>query len=61
VLISHGITGRNIPSDLQLEICKETVTKLGSMKKNEGLICSSKCVGELDKVITILDKELRVS
>jgi hypothetical protein len=31
------------------------------MKTNEGLIRSSKCVGELDKVITLFDKELRVS
>ena len=60
----HGVPGRNIPCDLHLEhlnhICKETIANLGSRKTDEGLLRSSKCVGELNEVTSSLDQTLHV-
>ena len=59
---THGIPGKNIPSDLFMKhlnrVCKEVVLTLGSNKTLEAIKRVGKCVGAINDLLEHYDTEL---
>jgi L1 cell adhesion molecule like protein len=62
---THGIEGKNIPSDLYNEhlnrLCKVAVANLGPNKTAKAIQRIAKCVGNLSDLLYSYDKEMKVT
>ena len=61
----HGLPGRNIPSDLQMEhlnrVLKEAIKVLGVNKSNASIERVANALGEICPVLDQFDKENKVT